>query len=324
VECSLRDLNDEALLSRLDNLAKQERESVADVVEHLAEMDRRDLAVRRAYPSLFEYCVKKLGYSEAAAYHRIRAARAAARDPRVVELLRQGDLTIEAVALLNPYLRAPENARLLEEARGKTKREVEAMVARFSPQPQPRDSIRMISVRPVPDPSSTEETPLFQAEAPRDQPFAPGKAGDRVHVAFTAPPAFLDTLERVRELCRHKFPEGRLEDIMNAALEALLERKDPDRWAEPARRGKSRNRRIPRWVRKRVWKRDSGRCAYGTEDGRICGSKDNLEFDHVRPWSLGGTSSDPSNIRLLCRSHNRLAARQVGLGLPKFDCRAEN
>jgi hypothetical protein len=36
-----------------------------------------------------------------------------------------------------------------------------------------------------------------------------------------------------------------------------------------------------------------------------------LEFDHVRPWALGGSSGDAANVRLLCRVHNRLEARRI-------------
>lgn len=54
---------------------------------------------------------------------------------------------------------------------------------------------------------------------------------------------------------------------------------------------------IPSWVKREVWKRDAGKCV-------ICGSKDNLHFDHIIPFSKGGSSKDPKNIQLLCARHN--------------------
>jgi len=36
-----------------------------------------------------------------------------------------------------------------------------------------------------------------------------------------------------------------------------------------------------------------------------------LEYDHIRPLSLGGRSDDPANVRLLCRAHNALEARRI-------------
>lgn len=54
---------------------------------------------------------------------------------------------------------------------------------------------------------------------------------------------------------------------------------------------------IPSPVKLEVWKRDAGRCVK-------CGSSDNLHFDHIIPYSLGGTSLDARNIQLLCARHN--------------------
>jgi hypothetical protein len=57
------------------------------------------------------------------------------------------------------------------------------------------------------------------------------------------------------------------------------------------------NRVIPSWVKREVWKRDRGKCV-------MCGSKDNLHFDHIIPFSKGGSSIVPENIQLLCARHN--------------------
>lgn len=57
------------------------------------------------------------------------------------------------------------------------------------------------------------------------------------------------------------------------------------------------NRLIPSKVKLEVWKRDQGRCVK-------CGSVDNLHFDHLLPFSKGGTSLLPENIQILCARHN--------------------
>ena len=57
------------------------------------------------------------------------------------------------------------------------------------------------------------------------------------------------------------------------------------------------NRIIPSAVKQEVWKRDGGRCVE-------CGSTENLHFDHIVPFSKGGTSLLASNIQLLCARHN--------------------
>ncbi|MCB9476450.1 MAG: HNH endonuclease [Deltaproteobacteria bacterium] len=54
---------------------------------------------------------------------------------------------------------------------------------------------------------------------------------------------------------------------------------------------------IPSWVKQAVWKRDQGKC-------RQCGATNDLHFDHILPWSKGGSSRIPENIQLLCARHN--------------------
>lgn len=299
-------LNDDQLINHLKVLVRQEREDTAAVIEHLAEINRRKLAEKRGYPSLFEYCVKELGYPEPSAYHRIRAAHAIEKKPELLDLLRRGELHLRTIVLLHPYLDDKQADTLVQEARGKSQREVESLLAPFSPQPKQHDTIRVITVQAA----SLNDVPLFEsisATMPTVEPET------KVQVSFTANPRLLDLLQRAREILRHKYPDGKLEVVFEEALRALLERKDPDFWKPPWRQEDSATRKIPRWVRHAVWKRDNGRCVYQAADGRLCASRNNLEFDHIVPWARGGTSNEPGNIRLLCRSHNQLAAQQAGL-----------
>ncbi len=57
------------------------------------------------------------------------------------------------------------------------------------------------------------------------------------------------------------------------------------------------SRVIPTAVKLEVWRRDGGKCVK-------CNARDNLHFDHVIPYSKGGTSMDAKNIQLLCVRHN--------------------
>jgi len=57
------------------------------------------------------------------------------------------------------------------------------------------------------------------------------------------------------------------------------------------------DRLIPTSVKLEVWKRDKGKCTR-------CGSRDNLHFDHIIPYSKGGSSLVVENIQILCARHN--------------------
>ena len=58
-----------------------------------------------------------------------------------------------------------------------------------------------------------------------------------------------------------------------------------------------RSRIIPSKVKREVWKRDKGMCT-------VCNAEDELHFDHILPFSKGGTSLKAENIQLLCARHN--------------------
>lgn len=65
-----------------------------------------------------------------------------------------------------------------------------------------------------------------------------------------------------------------------------------------------RSRRITQDVMDRVWRRDEGKCVQ-------CGSQENLEFDHIVPFSKNGSNSY-RNIQLLCEPCNRSKSAKIG------------
>ncbi len=65
----------------------------------------------------------------------------------------------------------------------------------------------------------------------------------------------------------------------------------------PKKKELSPGRIIPTDVKILVWERDNGRCVQ-------CKSDQNLHFDHIIPFSKGGSSQTPDNIQLLCAEHN--------------------
>ena len=119
---------------------------------HLAELDTRRLYLAQGYGSLFSYCTQALLLAEHAAYNRIEAARASRKFPAILERLVDGSVNLSTVRLLAPYL-TPENCdEVLAEAAGKSKRDVEVLVARLAPRPDESPSIRRLP--PVPHAST--------------------------------------------------------------------------------------------------------------------------------------------------------------------------
>jgi len=69
-------------------------------------------------------------------------------------------------------------------------------------------------------------------------------------------------------------------------------------------RERTRSRHIPQDVKDQVWRRDQGRCVQ-------CGSNEELEFDHIIPFSRGGASTY-RNVQLLCEICNRRKSDTIG------------
>lgn len=74
--------------------------------------------------------------------------------------------------------------------------------------------------------------------------------------------------------------------------------------ANQARSGGQGSRRIPEDVKRAVWRRDGGKCVE-------CGSKEKLEYDHIIPFSEGG-SNTKRNVQLLCETCNRNKSNKIG------------
>ena len=137
---------------------------------------------------------------------------------------------------------------------------------------------------------------------------------------FTAGAEVLAKLREAQALLKHQIPDGDLEQIFDRALEALLTKLRKQKLAATdrprgAQHGESgappkslpSSRHIPAAVRRAVWARDGGQCAFVSTDGRRCAEEAFLEFHHVVPYAHGGPSTT-DNIELRCRAHNRYEA----------------
>jgi hypothetical protein len=136
---------------------------------------------------------------------------------------------------------------------------------------------------------------------------------DRYRVQVTIGGDTLEKLKLAKDLLRHAVPSGDEAVILDRALTALLEDLAQKRFAaaeqpRASSGGVSGSRHIPADVRRTVWTRDRGCCAFVGRSGRRCSDRGFLEFHHVQPYALGGEST-AANIQLRCRSHNAYEAR---------------
>ena len=93
-------LSDDRLLERTKELSGIEHHLEVVVIDHLREIHKRRLYLRRGFSSLFDYAVRELGYSDAAAWRRIKAMRLCADVEGARERLQNGTMTLNAAAQL--------------------------------------------------------------------------------------------------------------------------------------------------------------------------------------------------------------------------------
>lgn len=331
---------DDDLRKELTFLVERERRNLAAVLAALGEYSYRRLYRDEGYYSMFEYCLRALKFDESSAYRHITAARVARQYREALPMVAAGELTLTSILILSPILTEENRKQMFKDAKGKSRRELETMVAGMSPLPPRMDYMQRVPP-PAPTPTWVPVGPasaLTGVSEPSQAPSAPQPREwqavipvslERVRIGFDAAVALMGLIDRARQVLRHKHPEGRLEDVLTEALELFLERRDPQKRlaagpedssvplpAPPAPRFLAAwrgGRYIPARVKRAVWQRDDGRCVWRYEDGTLCGSREALEFDHFRPFAKGGRSEDARNVRLLCRLHNGEAARRTGL-----------
>ena len=156
------------------------------------------------------------------------------------------------------------------------------------------------------------------------KPIAP----ERYKLQVTLSRATHDKLRVAQNLLRHSVPGGDLGSVLDRALDALLAHIEKTKLAfvtkprhervklpAPAGPGQTvtevvvrgpASRHIPAHIRRAVWKRDGGRCAFVGAAGR-CSARAVLELHHVTPFAAGGQAT-VENIELRCRAHNAYEA----------------
>ncbi len=340
---SAAQLSDQAVLDATDRAAANERCATAELVALLAEVDARKLYLGAGFSSIFTYCRPHLHLSEFAAYGRIEAARVVRRYPIVLSRLAEGAITLTSIGLLAPHLTEENCEALVEAIQHASKRDVQRLIASLYGQPDipsslrrlpdAKDSANLIGTAEAAEVATastgstapSESVPVSLASATRRDTVAPLAAG-RYLLRVTIGEETHARLDKARDLLRHVVPDGDLATVLDRALEVLvdqLERRKTGRVSRPRRtRGRqapARGRHVPSAVKREVWARDEGRCAFVGTHGR-CRETSRLEYHHKVPYARGG-ATDASNLELRCRAHNAYEAERDFPDFPGWDTR---
>ncbi|ABS27100.1 HNH endonuclease [Anaeromyxobacter sp. Fw109-5] len=322
---------------------------MADFLLALADFDRKKLWRELGHASLFYYLHRELRLSKGAAQNRKTAAELIQAFPEVEAALRAGELCLTTVNELAKVLTPENRAEVLPRFFGLSRREAEAVamslrpaevvptrdvITAFRPAAQALRAV-MAAALPAPSPESPalpvhpdepvlvhldEPTAPVMVAASRSLPPPPPPRESverldaevaRVHVTVSR--RFLEKLEAATDALGHACPGGSAAEILERGLDLILAQHAKRRGlVEKPRKGRGGSRRdtIPAEVKREVWRRAGGQCEWRFESGERCDCRRRLEYDHIEPLALGGAST-MDNVRLACRPHNLLAARQV-------------
>jgi len=347
----------------LARLLRREHEAAADFLLALADFDRRRGWERLGHASLFAFLTRELGLSNSAAWYRQSAARLLPRFPSVEAALRDGRLCLSVVGDLSRVLTPENEAEVLPRFLGVSSRDAKEVVAAILPCPEPprRDVVTVIrppAPRPIepalalPAGPSTvvhpHGAPPVHARpllAPEEEMTHPARerrdqveplTADLRRLSVTVSARFLRKLAAARDGLSHAQPGATTEQVLEAALDLLLERQArrqalvkrpraahgkapgaagasekagaPEEAAAPTpTRAPANPRTIPAAIEREVRRRDGNRCQYPLDAGGVCGATFQLQLDHLQPLALGGATT-ASNLRCACALHNRRAA----------------
>lgn len=301
-EPTFASLSDEDLVLRVEGVLLQGHRLTAQLLVLLMEIEERRLHLRAACSSLFDFCVRRLGMSEGAAFRRINAARLARRFPSLISRIERGEVHLSMLVRIRDHLTDENVDELVETTRGKTKHEVAELLAQRAPRPDVPATMRKLpTVRTANAVAAVVERGV--------EPIAES----RYRLQLTVSRELRDKIERVRDLMMHSNPRRDLTVVVERAVDALLDKLEKQRLGKTSRPAVNArplaktSRAIPRAVRRKVFKRDGEKCTFVDASGRRCASRKFLELDHIVPRARGGTD-DENNLRVRCRAHNRLHA----------------
>jgi hypothetical protein len=303
---SLDQLSDTELVAHAHRAYRRSRACNAELVRVLMAVHERRLHLKKSHPSLFEFCVKRLGMSNASAHRFSVAARLASQFPDLVGRIERGEIHLSTLVQMRHYLTADNANELLELAQGRTRYQVEELLASVAPRPDAPSRMRKL-----PTPRGG------QSVAPVERGLEP-LAPSRYRVEFTTDRETHDDILQARDLMRHSNPNGDLEPVFKYCVRAGVERLEARQRGLIRQRGARttdrppapKSRHVPRAIRRAVFERDGAQCTFHDDAGVRCSAKTLLELDHVDPYALGGPHT-VHNLRVRCRPHNGHHAEEI-------------
>lgn len=327
----LRKLSEALLIETTHRLAKEERRITLELLWHIREIDRRKIPQKMGMSGIFDYCVRVLNYSEGSAFRRVQSMRALDENPELEKSIITGKMNLTTASQLQTFLQRAKRqgipvlpplpphltkeevqtqeknrkAEFFSSFEGLSSRRVEQKLCEISPTLARREHERVLNNQEL------EIRLTISSETKRRWVRISELAAHRMNFdPSTRRIVELSAEMAVTALEKEKVGVRPLKTTTELDLAVDLEIKTTH--VEKSTETTPASRRISAPLRRLIWWRDQGRCTYHSPGTKIrCASRFALEIDHIKPFSLGGSSIDAENLRLLCKSHHQMMTRKT-------------
>ena len=279
-------LSNASLISNFTSLVHQERKITTQVLECIAEIDRRKLYVEKGFSSLFDFLVRDHGYSPGAAMRRVDGARLLCELPEVAEKFESGALTLSQANQIQRAAREMKKSdtplsiedkqELIVQVEHASKKETEKIIA------------------------AALHLPL---QAVQKETF---HHDDSVTLTMTFSKEQIEKLEQLRDKIAHCVPDSSWVEMFSYLAQKELSRRTKTKAiVEKGLTSKISNSRrtISSSIRKTLLHANA-KCEYTDSHGKHCQSTRYLQIDHIKSVSRDG-GNELENLQVLCGVHNR-------------------
>jgi 5-methylcytosine-specific restriction endonuclease McrA len=322
---------------KLYSQVQTERKITHEILLMIQTMDILQSYRKLGYYSLFDYLVRRFGYSEGAANRRISAARLLRQVPEIAPQIQEGKLNLSQLAQAQTAINQQEKKTRKKISREKKKEALASLIGKNSFETKKsliQDFENFIPPKPRVIPTKNKKV---QVHLEFDESDWTKIQSLLSHMSHKVPDKKVESallywaseIEK-KKLATQVKQETRLEKIeasrcqmqdiqdKNKAENKLIAKEtvnsNEQRISPPLRRqSKTTRKSISSKVRHLLLRKANFQCQYiSPMTGKKCDSHSFLDIDHITPLALGGTNEE-KNLRILCRAHNHLLAKQMHL-----------
>ncbi|UOF00884.1 HNH endonuclease [Bdellovibrio reynosensis] len=326
---SLSRFTNDELEFRLKDLVQKERKLLHVILEHIREIDSRKLYLEKAYPSIFEYLTKELGYSAAAAMRRLEAARLLRDVPEVAERIQEGSLNLSQIGEISRAIKEKEKVsgnritpmqkhELVSVVSGKTTQETQHELSQILDLPLKEFETKKVqkdeSVRLELTLSKEQFEKLISCKDLAAPILLQGNGGVSLSevIEFLADSYLDEKFKKVTKF-QSNSTQSRNSKIKNTSLKPKIEILNTNRGSIITSDAEVENKSVTPKTRREVLVRDKC-CQYiDLKTGNQCRTTFALQVDHkTSKWASGRNTL--GNLQILCAQHNRSKyRREAGL-----------